>query len=69
VWAAETEAHTARLVLVAPGWRRLLDVVADELVVDERDLGVPVHVDAVDDVVPAVQRLLDTPSEVLGARG
>src|SRR6185437_8041478 len=39
VWAAaQTEAHTARLVLVGPGWGRLLDVLAGELVVDERDL-------------------------------
>jgi uncharacterized protein (TIGR00730 family) len=70
VWAAaQTEAHTARLVLVGPGWGRLLDVVAEQLVVDERDLAVPVHVDSVDGVVPAVQRLLAAPPTVLGARG
>jgi len=70
VWAAaQTEPNTARLVLVGPGWARLLDAAAAELVVDERDLAVPVHVDAVDDVVPAVQRLLAAPPSVVGARG
>jgi uncharacterized protein (TIGR00730 family) len=70
VWAAaQTEPHTARLVLVGSGWGRLLDVVAEQLVVDERDLAVPVHVESVDNVVPAVRRLIATPPSVVGARG
>jgi uncharacterized protein (TIGR00730 family) len=70
VWAAaQTEEHTARLVLVGPGWGRLLGVMREAFVVDERDLAVPVHVETVDDVVPAVQRLIDRPTTVLGARG
>lgn len=70
VWAAaQTESHTARLVLVGPEWAQLLAVAAHQLVVDERDLAVPVHVDSVDDVVAAVRRLLAAPPEVVGARG
>lgn len=70
VWAAaQTEAHTARLILVGPGWGRLLEAVRGELVVDERDLAVAVHVGSVDDVVPAIRRLLERPAPVIGARG
>ena len=70
VWAAaQTEPGTARLVLVGPAWGRLLDVVGDEFVVDADDLALPVHVESVDEVVPAVQRLLDVPGPVIGARG
>ncbi len=70
VWAAaQTEPDTARLVLVGAGWRRLVDAFRAELVVDERDLALPVIVESVEAAIPAVQRLLDTPAEVLGARG
>ena len=70
VWAAaQTEPDAARLVLVGPAWGRLLDVVGDEFVVDADDLALPVHVESVDEVVPAVQRLLDVPGPVIGARG
>ena len=70
VWAAaQTEPNTARLVLVGPSWQRLLKSVGSELVVDERDLAVPVWVAGVDDVVGAVQQLLAAPQTVLGARG
>lgn len=70
VWAAaQTEPRSARLVLVGPGWQRLLEVFRSELVVDERDLGLPLWVASVDDVIGAVQQLLSTPQTVLGARG
>ncbi len=70
VWAAaQTEAHTARLVLVGPGWGRILETVREELAVDECDLAVPVHVETVDDVVPAIRELLERPAAVIGARG
>ncbi len=70
VWAAaQTEPGTARLVLVGPAWRRLLESFGRELVVDDRDLGVAVHVEDVDAVVPAVRGLIDRPASVLGARG
>jgi uncharacterized protein (TIGR00730 family) len=70
VWAAaQTEPGTARLVLVGPGWRRLVAAFGAELVVDEKDLALPVVADSVEDVVPAVQHLLDNPAEPLGARG
>jgi uncharacterized protein (TIGR00730 family) len=70
VWAAaQTEPGTARLVLVGAAWGRLLDTFARELVVDDRDLGVPVHVDDVDGVVVAVRDLIERPPSVLGARG
>jgi len=70
VWAAaQTEPGTARLVLVGAGWRRLVGAFGAELVVDEKDLALPVIVDSVAEVVTAVQHLLDTQAEVLGARG
>ena len=70
VWAAaQTEPGTARLVLVGSGWRGLVAAFGTELVVDERDLAIPVVVDSVEDVVPAVRHLLDAPAEILGARG
>ena len=70
VWAAaQTEPGTPRLVLVGKGWGRLLTTFASELVVDEKDLGVPVHVDEVDTVVAAVERLIAQPTTILGARG
>jgi uncharacterized protein (TIGR00725 family) len=70
VWAAaQTEPGAARLVLVGDSWQRLMTAFGADLVVDERDLAVPAVVTDVDAVVPAVRRLLDTPAEVLGARG
>ena len=70
VWAAaQTEPGTARLVLVGPGWRRLVAAFGTELVVDEKDLALPAVVDSAEAAIPAVQYLLDTPAEVLGARG
>lgn len=70
VWAAaQTEPGTARLVLVGAGWLRLRSAFGAELVVDERDLGVPSWVTHVDEVVGAVRAILDVPPTVLGARG
>ncbi len=70
VWAAaQTEPGTARLVLVGPSWRRLTGAFARELVVDEQDLALPVLVDEVESVIPAVRRLLEAPTPALGARG
>ncbi len=70
VWAAaQTERGTARLVLVGAGWRRLVAAFGTELVVDANDLALPVIVDSVEAAIPAVQHLLDTPAEPLGARG
>jgi uncharacterized protein (TIGR00725 family) len=70
VWAAaQTEPDAAQLVLVGPGWRRLTGVFSQELVVGEQDIALPVVVDDVDAVVPAVQRLIDSPAAALGAHG
>jgi uncharacterized protein (TIGR00730 family) len=70
VWAAaQTEPGAAQLVLVGPAWRALMDVFAAQLVVGEKDLALPVVVDTVDAVLPAVHRLLSTPAPVIGARG
>ena len=71
VWAAaQTEPGTARLVLAGPSWRRLLGAFAVELVVDARDLALPVMVDEVDAVIPAVLSLLEAPpAPPPGARG
>ncbi|HEX6931871.1 MAG TPA: LOG family protein [Streptosporangiaceae bacterium] len=70
VWAAaQTEPGAAQLVLVGPAWRALMAAFADQLIVGPKDLALPVAVDTVDDVVPAVQRLLHTPAAVLGAHG
>jgi len=70
VWAAaQTEPDAAQLVLVGPAWRALITTFADQLVVGARDLALPVLVDDVDAVVPAVQRLLAAPAAVLGAHG
>jgi uncharacterized protein (TIGR00730 family) len=70
VWAAaQTEPGAAQLVLVGPAWRALMATFADQLVVGAKDLALPVVVDTVDHVVPAVRQLLDAPAAVLGARG
>jgi uncharacterized protein (TIGR00725 family) len=70
VWAAaQTEPDTARLVLVGQAWRELMGTFAAGLVVDARDLAVPVVVDRIEAVIPAVQGLLELPSPPLGARG
>ena len=70
VWAAaQTEPDAAQLVLVGPAWRRLIGVFARELVIGEQDLALPVVVGDVDAVVPAVRRLLDTPSAAPGPHG
>jgi uncharacterized protein (TIGR00725 family) len=70
VWAAaQTELGAAQLVLVGQAWRALMDAFAAQLVVGEKDLALPVVVDTVDAVVPAVHRLLTTPATVLGAHG
>jgi hypothetical protein len=70
VWAAaQTEPDAAQLVLVGPAWGALMAAFAGQLIVGPQDLALPVVVDAVDDVVPAVQRLLTSPAAVLGARG
>jgi uncharacterized protein (TIGR00725 family) len=37
--AAQTEAGAPRVVTVGPGWQALLDALAAELVIDERDRG------------------------------
>lgn len=70
VWAAaQTEPDTARLVLVGPSWRRLVGAFAGELVVDARDLALPVLVEDVEAVILAVRDLLAVPTPPLGARG
>ena len=70
VWAAaQTEPDAAQLVLVGPAWRRLVGVFAQQLVIGEQDLALPVVVDEVDAVTPAVRHLLDSPAAALGARG
>ena len=70
VWAAaQTEPGAAQLVLVGRAWRALMGAFATHLVVGEKDLALPVVVDDVDTVVPAVHRLLTTPAAVLGAHG
>jgi len=70
VWAAaQTEPGAAQLVLVGPAWRALMTTFADQLVVGAKDLALPALVDDVDAVLPAVQRLLDSPAAALGAHG
>ena len=70
VWAAaQTESDAAQLVLVGPAWRRLVGVFSQELVVGEQDLALPIIVEEIDAVVPAVLHLIDSPSAALGARG
>jgi uncharacterized protein (TIGR00725 family) len=70
VWAAaQTEPGTARLVLVGPAWRRLVAAFAADLVVDEKDLALPVMTDEIEAAIPAVRRLLEAPTPALGARG
>jgi uncharacterized protein (TIGR00730 family) len=70
VWAAaQTEAGSARLVLVGPSWRRLIGAFASELVVDGQDLALPVLVDRIEDAIPAVRGLLSDRTPPLGARG
>jgi uncharacterized protein (TIGR00725 family) len=70
VWAAaQTEPGAAQLVLVGPAWRALMTTFADQLVVGAKDLALPVVVEDVDAVVPAVQRLLAAPAAVPGAHG
>jgi uncharacterized protein (TIGR00730 family) len=70
VWAAaQTEPGTARLVLAGGPWRRLVAAFGDQLIVDENDLALPVIVEEIEAVIPAVQRLIDAPTPPLGARG
>ncbi len=70
IWAAmQTEPGAAQLVLVGPAWRALMAAFAEHLVVGAKDLALPVVVDSVDGVVPAVRRLLASPAAVLGAHG
>jgi uncharacterized protein (TIGR00730 family) len=70
VWAAaQTEPGAAQLVLAGPAWRRLVAAFASELVVGAQDLALPVVVDEVDEVIPAVQRQLGSPAAAPGARG
>jgi uncharacterized protein (TIGR00730 family) len=70
VWAAaQTEPGAAALVLVGAGWRRVLETLGDELVIDDRDLGIAHLVDRVEDVPAVVHRLIAAPEGPLGARG
>ena len=70
VWAAaQTEPGATQLVLVGPAWRQLVGVFAQQLVVGEQDLALPVVVADIDAVVPAVRRLIDSPAAAFGARG
>ena len=70
VWAAaQTEPGAAQLVLAGPAWRALMTAFAEQLVIGEQDLALPVIAEETDAIVPAVQRLLATPASVLGARG
>src|SRR5262249_61944583 len=67
--AAQTEPGTARLVLRGPPWPSLIAAFASELVVDGQDLALPVLVDDVDAVIPAVRGLLAVPTPPLVTRG
>jgi uncharacterized protein (TIGR00730 family) len=70
VWAAaQTEPGSAALVVVGPGWARLLRAFGAELVVADADLALVQTAPSVDDVAPVVRRLLDHPIEPLSARG
>ncbi len=70
VWAAaQTEPDAAQLVFAGPAWRRLVGAFASELVIGEHDLALPVIVDEISAVIPAVQRLLESPAPAFGARG
>jgi uncharacterized protein (TIGR00725 family) len=70
VWAvAQNKPGTTRLVLVGPSWRLLVGAFAGELVVEARDLALPVLVEDVEAVIPAVRDLLAVPTPPLGARG
>jgi uncharacterized protein (TIGR00730 family) len=70
VWAAaQTEPGSASLVVVGAGWARLLEAFGRELVVDASDLGLAHVADRVEDVVPVVRDLVDSPGPTLGARG
>jgi uncharacterized protein (TIGR00730 family) len=70
VWAAvQTEPGSAGLVLVGPGWARLLGAFAQDLVVDPADLALAHAVADVDAVPEVIRRLLETPDAQLAARG
>jgi len=70
VWAAaQTEPGAAQLVLTGPAWRRLVGAFTSDLVIGEQDLALPVIVDEIEAVIPAVRRLLDSPAVAPGARG
>ena len=70
VWAAaQTETDAAQLLLVGAQWRDVRDAIGAGLVVDSDDVALARCVATVDDVVDAVQHLLDRPSTVRGARG
>lgn len=70
VWeAAQTEPGAAQLVFVGKAWGRVLDVFATELVIDEGDTAIPIVVDDVDDVIPAIKRLLEHPSPLMKSHG
>jgi uncharacterized protein (TIGR00725 family) len=70
VWeAAQTELGAAQLVFVGEAWARVVEVFAQQLVIDEDDVAIPVLVDDVSEVVPAVKRLLEHPSPLMRARG
>jgi len=49
---------TPPLILVGPGWRAILDTVAEHLVVGKRDMALVRWVDGPDDVAPAVAEAL-----------
>lgn len=70
VWeAAQTEIGAAQLVFVGKAWARVVDAFAAELVIDDGDTAIPVLVDEVDDVVPAIKRLLEHPSPLMRSHG
>lgn len=70
VWAAaQTEPGATQLVLAGPAWPALMTAFAERLVVGPPDLALPVVAETIDEVVPAVRRLLAVPAAALGARG
>jgi uncharacterized protein (TIGR00730 family) len=70
VWAAvQTEPGSASLVVVGPGWGRLLEAFVADLVIDPADVALAHQVPAVEDVVAMVRSLLERPDQPLSARG
>lgn len=70
IWeAAQTEVGAAQLVIVGKAWERVLTAFATELVIDDGDLAIPTVVEDVEQVIPAIKRLLEHPAPLMGAHG